>query len=377
MSGELLCDTGKLPYARMRAALSGRLPDRVPFLPTIYIDHACLACGRRFEEALANPALGQDCMLGAARRYQADAVRFCMGPPTSWYEESMVIERDGKLMQVSRRNGKREGQYDVEGGGKFMPALSMVPVRSLRDVANIEVLSARDYLQQGCLNDVRRCIRSAHDQGLWTIGMCSSQTINFMVEKMGHAEAALFLFYDDPELALALINRAVAISIEKGKAFIETGADCLYIGDSYASGSVISPDIYRRFCAPAYAEVAQEFHRLGVFCYKHCCGNYNPLLDDLPSIGVDAMDGIDPESGMTVCRTKEKIGDRLTLMGGISCLTLLKGSPEQVYAEARQCVEEGKPGGRYVLGSACAVPRCTPPENVMAAHRAAVEHGMY
>jgi hypothetical protein len=37
---------------RMAAVLSGRIPDRVPFHPTIYVDHACLASGRQFEAAL-------------------------------------------------------------------------------------------------------------------------------------------------------------------------------------------------------------------------------------------------------------------------------------------------------------------------------------
>jgi len=62
----------------MRAVLTGALPDRVPFFPTVYIDHACVACGTRFEDALVNPALGQECMLGAAVRYQTDVVRLCM-----------------------------------------------------------------------------------------------------------------------------------------------------------------------------------------------------------------------------------------------------------------------------------------------------------
>ena len=84
-----------------------------------------------------------------------------------------------------------------------------------------------------------------------------------MAEAMGSPSVALVLFHDDPALACALIDKAVTLSIEKGKAFIKVGVDCIYIGDSYASGSVISPSIYRRFCAPAYAEVAQEFHNRG------------------------------------------------------------------------------------------------------------------
>ncbi len=365
------------PRERMHAVLSGVLPDRVPFCPTIYVDHACVACGRRFEDALINPALGQECMLGAARRYKTDAVRFCMGPDASWYTEKTVVEREGRLVELSRKSGKADGYYDVEGGGRLIPFQKPDGVRTIHDVRGIGVPGAEEYLERGCLKDVIACAQAAHEDGLFVVGMCSSQTLNFMVEQMGSTEAALVLFLDDPELACALIDKAVAISIEKGKAFIQAGVDCIYIGDSYASCSIISPEIYGRFCAPAYAQIAQEFRREGVFCYMHCCGNYTPLLDCLPSIGVDAMDGIDPTSGMSVGHTKERIGAELTLMGGLSCMTLLNGGPKDVYEEAKQCILEGKAGGRYVLGSACAVPRCAPAENMMAARSAATDCGRY
>jgi uroporphyrinogen-III decarboxylase len=362
----------------MRDVLSGRLPDRVPFFPTIYTDHACVACGHRFRDALVDPALGQECMLNAALRYGADAVRFCMGPPAAWYQQKVVLPREGRLVQCSRRSGEIEGHYDLEGGGRFIAAGEPRPtVASLSDVRAMRVTGADEYLQQGCMKDVARLARRAHEHSLFVVGMCSSQTVNFMVEQLGSAETALMLFYDDPRLACAIIDKAVAISIEKGTAFVRSGVDCLYVGDSYASASVISPDVYRRFCAPAYAEVAREFHAQGVFCYKHCCGNYDPLLEDLAAIGVDAMDGIDPESGMSVGRTKRQVGASLTLMGGVSCLTLLEGTRQEVFDAAAKCVAEGKPGGRYVLGSACAVPRYAPAENLIAARDAALQYGRY
>jgi uroporphyrinogen-III decarboxylase len=368
---------GMTSRERMRAVMTGRLPDRVPFFPTIYTDHACLASDRRFEEALIDPALGAECMLKAALRYQADAVRFTMAPPDSWFAQKEVVEKGTLLVQRDRASGREEGIIDVAGGGAFVPHEKPAPVKTLQEARAIRVTTCREYLEQGCLKNVARLAAEAHRQGLFVVGMCPGQTLNFMVEKMGGAEAALLSFYDEPDLARALIEKAVVKSIEAGRAFAAAGVDCLYMGDSYTSGSVISAELYEQFCASAYREVAREFHRLGVFCYKHCCGNYNPLLEGLVTVGVDAMDGIDPTSGMSVRHTKACIGDKLTLMGGLSCLTLLNGTTDQVYAEARQCVEEGKPGGRYVLGSACAVPRHTPPENLIAARQATINHGRY
>lgn len=68
---------------RMAKAFTSELPDRVPFCPTIYIDHACLVSGYRFEDALIDPSRGNKFMLEAAIRYEADAVRFCMEPDRS------------------------------------------------------------------------------------------------------------------------------------------------------------------------------------------------------------------------------------------------------------------------------------------------------
>ena len=362
---------------RMRTVLEGEIPDRVPYYPTIYVDHACVACGKSFEDALIDPAVGLECMLGAARRYETDTVRFLIGPDLSWYEEKSVVESDGKLIQIDRKSGKSDGSFDVAGGGKLMPFDPPDYVKDMRDIDSIEVMKAEEYLQRGCFRDVKANTEVAHDEGFFVIGMCSSQTLNFMVQKMGNTAAALFLYYDNPKMAFALMDKALAISVEKANAYKQSGVDGLMIGDSYASASVISPEIYRRFSVPIYTLMAQELRRMGIYSILHCCGNYDPLLDTLPEMGIDAMDGIDPSSGMSVKYTKERIGTRLTLNGGINCLTLLNGSSDDVEAEAVQCIEDGMDGGRFSLGSACAVPRYTPPENMITVKRAVLEHGVY
>ena len=363
---------------RMTSFFRGIIPDRVPFAPTIYVDHACVATGRRFEEALVDPSIAPVAMLDAAIQYGTDMVRFPMGPDALWYEEKIVREKDGLLIRLDRRTCVREGVYDIAGGGGFIPDEKPFPLQTIADVDAIAVRKASEYRERGCLTHVQHAINNAHAQGLFVIGMVSGgQTVNFMVTELGDTETALLTFYDDPALALALINKAVAISIERGKAFIEAGVDCLYFGDSYASASVISPDIYERFCAPAYREVASEFHRSGVFCYKHCCGRYMPLIEYLPATGIDAMDGIDPESGNVLAEVKKKIGSEISLMGGMSCLTQLNGTPEAVYEEASRCIRDAKAGGRFALGSGCAIPRYTPTENIAATRKAVIDRGVY
>ncbi|MDP6059215.1 MAG: hypothetical protein QGH33_09995, partial [Pirellulaceae bacterium] len=78
---------------RMRAVLTGQKPDRVPFAPCIYIDHASHCMGHQFEEALADPRLGIQWMLEANRFYRSDVVRVLSTPPHSWFHEKDVQRR--------------------------------------------------------------------------------------------------------------------------------------------------------------------------------------------------------------------------------------------------------------------------------------------
>ena len=357
---------GTTSRQRMGAALSGAEVDRVPFLPCIALDHACVATGHRFEDALIDPRVGARLALEANLLYGSDVVRVWQTPPRQWFEWKRVETRDGRLVQVDRRTGAVEGEFDVQGGGAFMPFNPPPPVTAPADVEAISYPSAEKIIQSGALDAAREVTDAAHERGLFVVGMAGGQTMNSLVRWVGDTARALLIMADDPELTREVFRVATDASIEVGRAFAGIGVDCLYIGDSYASASVISPRMYQDYCCPCYRRAADAAHAEGLLVYKHCCGNYDPLLEALKGNHLDGMEGMDPTSGMSVAHTRAILGDGLTLIGGVSCLTLLNGSPADVRAEAEACIAAGGKAGRYVLGTACAVPRYTPVENMHA-----------
>jgi len=211
----------------------------------------------------------------------------------------------------------------------------------------------------------------AHEEGLFVIGMAGGQTLNSFCTYVGDSQEAMTMMADSPEFVRRVFEKGTDASIEVGRALARIGVDCLYIGDSWVSGSVISPRMYADYCSPCYHRAANAAHASGLLVYKHCCGNYNPLLEAVKKDHLDGIEGMDPTSGMSVTRTREAIGETLCLIGGVSCLTLLRGTPEQVCGESQTCIRDGGP--RYVLGNACAVPRFTPVENMHAFASAALE----
>ena len=356
---------------RMRAVLTGQEPDRTPFAPCIYIDHACHCTGHQFEEALADPRLGIQWMLEANLLYQSDIVRVLTTPPDSWFRQKEVQHRQGRLSQIDRQSGRVDGWFDVQGGGTLIPNQPPEPVRTLVQAEAITFPSTEELLETGCLDAARVATKQAHERGLFVIGMAGGQTMNFLARFVGDARESLLMMVDNPELVHAVFDKGTKASIELGSAFAQVGVDCLYIGDSWASGSVISPRMYTDFCSPYYRRAADAAHEAGLLVYKHCCGNYDPLLEAVKHDHLDGIEGIDPTSGMSVARTREAIGDMLCLIGGVSCLTLLEGTPDRVRDEARACIRDGGP--RFALGSACAVPRFTPVENMHALASAAMQ----
>jgi len=75
---------------------------------------------------------------------------------------------------------------------------------------------------------------------------------------------------------------------------------------------------------------------------------------------------------MDIGAVREAVGPRLALLGNVAPLgTLARGTPEQVFAEARACVEKAAPGGPFILSAGGGASPGTPAENVDALVRAA------
>ena len=73
---------------------------------------------------------------------------------------------------------------------------------------------------------------------------------------------------------------------------------------------------------------------------------------------------------------KARVGGRIFIKGNIDPVhVLLAGDPETVRADARRRIAVGKPGGRYILSTACSIAPRTPPENVAVLAEVAEECG--
>jgi uroporphyrinogen decarboxylase len=160
--------------------------------------------------------------------------------------------------------------------------------------------------------------------------------------------------------------------IRFGLAELRAGAHIIQCGDSLASGSIISPDMYRTWVLPRHQRVFKAWKEAGAITVLHICGKNARVLELHAQTGADIV-AVDHVVDLRLA--KETIGNQVCLIGNLDPVeTMLRGTPAQVEQEARACLEAAAAGGGYILGTGCEVPLNTPVENLEALVRVGKAH---
>jgi uroporphyrinogen decarboxylase len=163
----------------------------------------------------------------------------------------------------------------------------------------------------------------------------------------------------DPGRAHEFLRIATDNQVAYADAIVKAGG-IPFIGDPVASGSLVSPEMFREFARPYLEQLIRSIHESGAKAGLHICGETKSLLRDMAATGADFL-SIDE---MDLALARQEVGDKVVLMGNVSTNLLLEGTPEQVAAAAKECLERG--GQSLILSSSCDVPTDAPKENVQA-----------
>ena len=143
---------------------------------------------------------------------------------------------------------------------------------------------------------------------------------------------------------------------------------------SYGSGPMIDPKFFRKYVFPWYEEIAAICRKNDLLF--HSDGSLWPMLDDLASVGFQALHPIDPTC-MDIRQVKEKVGKKIGILGNIDVDLLARGTPEQVRQLTKETIRDIAPGGGFALGSGNSVPNWARFENYQAMRDTALEYGKY
>jgi len=348
---------------RMKIAMAGGIPDRVPCMPQICHTHCVNLFYDDYREGVIDvvehPDKAWDLMLKTADLYGLDGIRLFRAPAP--HKAKLV---DDAAVAFDPVSAERVGIIDIYGGGWVVPDQPQGRIRSEDDLKTIPCPKTEHIVAEEWFLKLRDAVERAHPE-YFVASSPPGFTVNVLSDRRGREQALLDLVLE-PNLSEKIMDRALEASIEEAKALVKCGVDALYIGDPSSSSSLISPQHWEQFCLPRFRAFCDELHREDVLIYIHICGNSDPILEMMADTGADCVEPLDPLGGVQVADAKRRIGHRVALMGGVNTLTLLQGTPRDVRSEALKCCRDAGADGGYILASGDMVPDFSPRENVQA-----------
>ena len=173
--------------------------------------------------------------------------------------------------------------------------------------------------------------------------------------------------YEDPDLLMDIIRAADDYWTRLGLKLMEVGCTGLYVADDMGMNgkTLISPNQLREFFFPSLREQIKAWKQAGAKVLFHSCGNVDAILEDLADMGIDALNNIQVKAGMNLASVKERIGDRVTIVGNVDATGIMCQEDKCLIESAIQEVIEtaGKDGG-LIIATDHSFHEGIPPENV-------------
>ena len=188
-----------------------------------------------------------------------------------------------------------------------------------------------------------------------------------------------FFLVDNPELVEKVVNRVGEIifgMLERECSFPNIGAVWYSDDIAYIQGLMISPADLRKYLFPWLRKIGELAKSKDIPFIYHSDGDLQQVIDELISLGVNALHPIEPKA-MDIRKLKEKYKGKLCLIGNIEVDQLCRAKPEEIEQQVKQLLKDVAVGGGFCLGSSNSVPNYVKLENYITMINTVKKYGIY
>lgn len=341
-------------------ALKGEIPDRIPCVPLIDTSYAAAVADMPVGECFMNPEAYAYALVKTLERHpDIDGVSINIGLSSDIIQDA----------------SKRNGTWTVKTTGGLT---WYVPENDIGSIGACEITDFNDprfatdeYLMKACLRTLQAIPESIRKRYLINTTVTGPYSqVAFLVGVNNLMMATI----DDPDGLDKAIALRVPFALKWVDELVALDPACIWIGEGFASNSLVSRETYCRHVMPYEKMVVERIHAIGKESLLHICGKLDDSLESLLETGSDAVE-IDWQ--VDVPDAKRRIGKTMTLKGNLNTSKLVSSTPDEIYQLTRTLIEQGKPGGRFIVSSGCCLGRDTPPVSVDAMVRACEDFGEY
>lgn len=322
-------------YERTLRFLNGEPADHPPFHPIIMrwaAKYAGVKYGRFCTDAVAKCYA----MLKCARDFDLDWVTVMSDP---WAEASAY----GIKVEYP------EDDLPVDKGGHFPDAESVTHARKFNALEERRCAGRIAELQE---------FRLQAGNELFIVGWVEGPVAEY-VDLRGAAGASLDFLLEADNVSLAM-DIIVENTLDFISHQVNAGADCIGIGDAFASQ--IGPDLYYQYAFEREKAIVSYIHALGAKAKLHICGNTEAIIPGMIKTGADIID-ID-HLVPSLEKFAALLGPNQVFSGKCDPVSIVQsGSEESIRNAVASDYRASK--GRCIISAGCEITPETPAENMI------------
>lgn len=372
---------------RMALAMRHQEADRVPVMCQLALGHYFLNAGLAPHEIWFSSEGFAEALVAMQRRYRFDGILINLpGRPRGFLKQIKKIEKTKKGEVVTWKNGHvtlipwdDNAQYVYPARPELTPRadLGTLDPDHLEDIDQFPGYLWNTYhvpwiegkADTGPLNEIPEyffdtidLVREKTKGEISVHGEVFSPFTHYL-ELIGYQNAIIGLV-KNKEKVKALMDRLTDAAIAWAVGQARHGVDAVLISSAFAGGGFISPKMYAEYVLPYEQRLADAIRACDVPVYTHTCGKIGDRLDLMEQTHTMGIDTLDPHplGNVELADAKDGVGQRMFLKGNMNSVSILEyTTKEEVIAEASERITIGKPGGGYILSSACSIaPRVEP-----------------
>ena len=163
--------------------------------------------------------------------------------------------------------------------------------------------------------------------------------------------------YDDPEAVKKAATEINETLKEYVHAMIDTGVAAIMLDTLFASGSIMSKQMWKDMEGDLAKELADICHERGCLVMIHNCGEKIYFDAQIESMNPCAISFLHvPDDCKDFAECKEKYGDKITLIGCVPPPMVVLNSDEEWIAACKEQIDVFGKGEGYMLATGCEYP---------------------
>ena len=119
---------------------------------------------------------------------------------------------------------------------------------------------------------------------------------------------------------------------------------------AYRNNMFFSPDYWRQYFKPWVKAISDYAHSKGLMVIYHGCGDIRKILNDFIEIGIDAMNPLEAKANLDAVKLRKQYGHKLGICGNSNMQIWETGDKDLIRKEVLRKLNAAK-GGRYIFQS--------------------------